>query len=253
MGETVAVKLSLWPAASQNWTELLEVAVHADTAGWHCLYLEDHFMGDGGGFGSESEPRLEVTSALAALAVATSRIRLAPLVLSATYRHPVVVANWAITMDRMSAGRFTLGLGAGWQINEHEQYGIELGSPGARVERLAGYCAVVSDLVSGRERDLDGEFFMLIGGKGDRMLRLVAKHADLWNMWALPELFAQRSDVLDQACALLGRDPRTIGRSTQALVLLTADPQVAREFVEAHALEVAEEIDGLLRNGAVFI
>jgi alkanesulfonate monooxygenase SsuD/methylene tetrahydromethanopterin reductase-like flavin-dependent oxidoreductase (luciferase family) len=251
MGETAAVKLSLWPSTSQGWNELLDVAVHADGAGWHCLYIEDHFMGDGGAFGPETDPRLEATSVLAALAPATERIRLASLVLSATHRHPAVIANWAATMDHLSTGRFTLGLGAGWQQNEHADYGIGLGSPGQRLARLDEYCAVVRSLLSGGRSTFAGEWFalsdalcepgpiqdplpILVGGKGDRMLGVVAEHADVWNMWAMPDLFSSTSGKLDRACELIDRDPQTIARSTQALVLLTADRQLAREFIETH-------------------
>ena len=105
--------LTLWPSMSRPWEQVLEAVVAAERLGWSGVVVEDHFMADGRGFGAATDPRLEVTSALAALAVATERVRLAPLVLSATYRHPAVVANWAVTVDHISNGRLTLGLGAG--------------------------------------------------------------------------------------------------------------------------------------------
>jgi alkanesulfonate monooxygenase SsuD/methylene tetrahydromethanopterin reductase-like flavin-dependent oxidoreductase (luciferase family) len=212
--------------------------------------VEDHFMSDGGGFGAVSDPRLEVTSVLSALAVATNSLRLAPVVMSATYRHPAVVANWAVTVDHISHGRLTLGLGAGWQLNEHAQYGIQLGTPGERIDRLDEYCTVVRSLLEQSVTDFNGRFFelsnawcepkpvqdrlpLLIGGKGDRMLRLVARHADQWNMWAMPTVFSERSAVLDQSCEAIGRDPATIRRSTQALVRLTTSTSEARSFLDA--------------------
>jgi alkanesulfonate monooxygenase SsuD/methylene tetrahydromethanopterin reductase-like flavin-dependent oxidoreductase (luciferase family) len=212
--------------------------------------VEDHFMADGSGFGAVSDPRFEVTTVLSALAVATKSLRLAPLVMSATYRHPAVVANWAASVDHISGGRLMLGLGAGWQINEHEQYGIEMGTPGERIGRLDEYCSVVRSLLEQSVTDFNGRFFelsnawcepkpvqdrlpLLIGGKGDRMLRLVARHADMWNMWAMPSKFAERSAELDQACDDIGRNPATIRRSTQALVCLTDSESEARSFTDA--------------------
>ena len=244
------MRLSVWPTANQPWSDLAAVAAQIDDGNWHCLYVADHFMGDGGGFGAETDPHLEVMGVLAALAGITSRVRLAPLVLSATYRQPAVVANWAATVDQISEGRLTLGLGAGWQLNEHQQYGIELGAPGERLARLEETCAVVRSLFTESRTSFVGRYVtvsdalcepkplqhplpLLIGGKGDRMMRLVARQADQWNMWAGPEQFAERVAVLDAACEAIGRDPRTILRSTQALVCVTDDEARARAFVDA--------------------
>jgi alkanesulfonate monooxygenase SsuD/methylene tetrahydromethanopterin reductase-like flavin-dependent oxidoreductase (luciferase family) len=248
--------LTVWPAARQTWADLLDVATHVDVTGWHGVVIEDHFMADGAAFGAADDPRLEVTSVLAALAVATSSVRLAPLVMSATYRHPAVVANWASTLDHISDGRLTLGLGAGWQHNEHEQYGIELSEPGERLRRLDEYCTVVRSLLDRTETSIDGRYFklgaarcepkpvqprlpLLIGGKGDRMLGLVARRADAWNTWSMPDSFAERSSVLDRWCERVDRDPGSIQRSTQALVLLTDSRAEADAFVRATAPRAA--------------
>ena len=242
--------LTLWPLVSQPWSDLCAAVELVERLGWHGVMIEDHFMADGGGFGAVSDPRFEVTSVLSALAVATTSVRLAPLVMSATYRHPAVVANWAATVDHISRGRLTLGLGAGWQLNEHAQYGIQLGTPGERIDRLDEYCTVVRSLLEQAVTDFKGRSFelsnawcepkplqtrlpLLIGGKGDRMLRLVARHADMWNMWSIPSKFAERSAVLDQSSEAIGRDPATIRRSTQALVCLTDSASEARSFIDA--------------------
>ena len=250
------MELSLWPSTTQPWVELLEAVRHVDRTGWSTVYVADHFMGDGGAFGPEEAPWLEATAVLAALAGSTERVRLAPLVLSATYRHPAVLANWAAAVDQASGGRLTLGIGAGWQRNEHEQYGIELGPPDTRVRRLEEYVQVVRGLLEGERTSLDGDFFsvrdaichplpvqrplpLLIGAKGDRMLGVVARRADRWNMWSTPEVMRERAAVLARRCERIGRDPASVHRSTQCLVLVTDDRAEAQAFLESVAPRAA--------------
>jgi len=250
------VKLSLWPSTSQPWDDLLEVARHVDDRGWHGVYVADHFMGDGASFGAATAPWLEATAVLGALAGATDRVRLAPLVLSATYRHPAVLANWAATVDQASGGRLTLGLGAGWQVNEHEQYGIELGPPGLRVARFDEYLAVVQGLLGEELTTVDGRWFtvrdarcepkpvqqplpLLVGAKGERMLGIVARRADQWNRWSTPTEMRVAAEVLARHCDQIGRDPASIHRSTQALVMVTDDASAARAFLESVAPRAA--------------
>jgi alkanesulfonate monooxygenase SsuD/methylene tetrahydromethanopterin reductase-like flavin-dependent oxidoreductase (luciferase family) len=248
--------LSLWPNAQQPWDEIVAEARHADRTGWHAVYLADHFMGDGGGFGPTDTPTLEATAGLAALAALTGRVRLGPLVLGNTYRHPAVVANWAVTLDHISHGRAVLGMGAGWQLNEHQQYGIELPPPGERITRFDEACAALRGLLDAPPTTFEGTHYrlqdavcspppvqrrlpLLIGGKGDRMLGVVARHADQWNMWGLPDTIAARSAVLDRRCEAIGRDPGSVHRSTQALVMLTDDRALGAAFVESVAPRAA--------------
>jgi F420-dependent oxidoreductase-like protein len=243
------MRFSLWPVSARSWDDLLAVAHIADDGGWDGVYVADHFMGDGGGFGAADEPTLEATAVLAALATATSRVRLGSLVFSATYRHPAVLANWAATVDHASGGRLVLGIGAGWQENEHEQYGLALGSPGERIARLGEQLQIIRGLLTQPSTTVHGDHYevvdalcepkpvqarlpVLVGGKGDRMLRLVARHADEWNMWSTPTSFAERSPALDAACDREERDPTAIQRSTQMVVLPVADPAKGAELVE---------------------
>src|SRR6201999_2132220 len=94
--------------------------------GWDGVYIADHFMPNAGPGVDERQPMLEAGTLIGGLGAAVPRVRLGTLVYGNTYRHPAVVANMAATADRLSGGRFTLGVGAGWQVNEHAQYGIEL-------------------------------------------------------------------------------------------------------------------------------
>jgi F420-dependent oxidoreductase-like protein len=248
------MRLALWPTLRQTWTEVRDVARHADTAGWDRLYLADHFMGDAVNDPVEV-PTLEVTATLGALAAVTDGIGLGTLVLGNTYRHPAVVANWIATVDQLSGGRAALGIGAGWQANEHERYGIELPAPGVRLRRLAEACEVITGLLRTPPVDFHGESYqltdgiceprplgpipLLIGGRGDRMLGLVARWADEWNMWADAPRFAERRAVLHAHCDRIGRDPATITTSAQALVFLTDDEAEARAFVERNPTRVS--------------
>lgn len=242
------MRLSLWTGLTQPWSDVLDAVRHAEATGWDGVYVADHFMGDAGGFGSEEQATLEATAALAALATATERVRLGSLVFGITYRHPAVLAKWAATVDHVSGGRLLLGVGAGWQENEHAQYGLPLGSPGERIERFEEALRVLRGLLTQTRTSVHGKHYtvtealaepkpvqehmpVLIGGKGDRMLGVVARHADEWNMWSTPELFAERSAVLDERCEHIGRDPGTIARSTQALVFVLDDLAKAADLV----------------------
>lgn len=243
------MRFAIWPSAAQTWDELLGTARHAEATGWDGVYVADHFMGDGNAFGADSTPMLEATSALAALAVATERVRLGSLVFGITYRHPAVLANWAATTDHVSGGRLLLGIGAGWQINEHEQYGIHLGPPRQRIDRFEEACQVLHGLLRTPATTVAGEHYqladalcepkpkqdplpILVGGKGDRMMGIVARYADEWNMWSVADTFAERAAVLDQACARAGRDPSQIARSTQALWFLDDDTSKVDALIE---------------------
>ena len=198
------MRFSVWPSTSQPWSDVLAVATHGEATGWDGVYVADHFMGDGEAAGGPVTPMLEATAALSALAVATERVRLGSLVFGITYRHPAVLANWATTVDQISDGRLLLGVGAGWQKNEHEQYGIELGPPGVRIDRFVEALDVLTGLLREPVTNVAGKHYtltdavaepkpvqtplpILIGGKGDRMMGVVARYADEWNLWALPE------------------------------------------------------------------
>ena len=246
------MRFSIWPSLGQPWSEVVTTARHAEATGWDGVYAADHFMGDGSAFGPAETPTLEATGVLAALAAATERVRLGSLVFGITYRHPAVLAKWAATVDEISGGRLLLGVGAGWQQNEHEQYGIDLGRPGLRIERFEEACAILNGMLRTETTTVHGEHYrvtaalcepkpvqqplpLLIGGKGDRMLAVVARHADEWNIWSVAASFTERSNTLDARCEAIGRDPATIARSTQALWFMTDDATKADELIAAVA------------------
>ena len=235
------MRFSIWPTAAQSWKDVVEIASHCEQTGWDGVYFADHFMPNSG----DSEPldgdMLECWSVLAALAGLVPRVQLGSLVSSVTYRHPAVLANIAVAVDQISGGRLTLGVGAGWQLNEHAAYGIELGTIGERLDRFAEAVQILRSLLDDPRTTYAGEYYrlqdapnqpapvngrlpLLIGGGGEkRTMRVAARHADHWNTWATPELLAHKTSVLRAHCAEAGRDAADIHVSTQAALFLSTD------------------------------
>lgn len=232
------MQLSIWPGAGQPFEDVLEAARHAADTGWDAVYFADHFMPNAGPGRDTTAPVLEAGSVLAALGALVPRVRLGSLVYGNTYRHPAVLANMAATVDRISGGRFTLGVGAGWQVNEHEQYGIELPPTKQLLDRFVEALRVLRGLLREPTTTMHGEYYqltdavcepkpiqdplpILVGGGGERrMLRIVAQYADQWNTWGLPDVIAHKMAVLDEHCAAVGRDQKAIHRCAQALTVV---------------------------------
>jgi probable F420-dependent oxidoreductase len=171
------------PADQAGW------AAHArkvEDLGWSVLTVADHF-----------DEGMAPIPALVAAAGATSTLTLGTMVLANDYRHPVVVAKEAATVDLLSGGRFELGLGAGWTTADYEQAGIPLDPPGVRIARLGEAIDVVRGLWSDGPLDHAGEHYrvtamdglpkpvspagprIVVGGGGERLLRLAAAKADV--------------------------------------------------------------------------
>ena len=231
------MQFAVWPGTQQSWADILEVARHAELTGWDRVYVADHFMSNDD---EAAGPMLECWAVVTALAAAVPRVGIGTLVCGNTYRHPAILANQAAAADVISGGRIIVGLGAGWQQNEHDKYGIELYSVGERLDRFAEACAIVRSLSTEERTTFHGEHYhltdapmepkpvgplpLLVGGGGEkRTLRIAAEHAQEWNVWSTPEVFAHKSGVLDGHCRDLDRDPSEIHRSTQALLFLSDD------------------------------
>jgi len=237
------MRFSIWPAPNRPWPEILELTQYCEQSGWDGVYFADHFMPNGGDATPLDGDTLECWSVMAALAAAVPRLRLGTLVTSVTYRHPAVLANIAAAIDNISGGRLLLGIGAGWQLNEHGAYGIELGSVKVLLDRFEEACEVLTGLTREKRTSFAGEYFritdapnqpapvqkklpILIGGGGEkRTLRIAAKYADEWNAWTSPEVLAHKVGVLHQHCDAIGRDPKEIAVSTQALLFLSNDQE----------------------------
>lgn len=241
------MRFSIWPVATQSWDDLYEISAYCEQTGWDGVYVADHFMPNGPGPEPVDGDMLECWSVIAALATLVPRVRLASLVTSVTYRHPAVLANIAATADQISRGRLTLGIGAGWQLNEHAAYGIPLGSLRERMDRFEEAAQILNSLLRQRRTTFPGQYFrltdapnqpapvqerlpLLIGGGGERRtLRIVASYADEWNAWTTPDVLAHKISVLRGHCEQVGRDPAQIHVSTQALLYLSTDADWVRD------------------------
>lgn len=198
-----------------------------EALGFETAWLTDHFQRPSG----PGEPFLEGWTTLAAIIPRTTTIRVGVLVTSNTFRNPALLAKMAITLDRISDGRLEVGLGAGWYVREHEQFGVPFPAAAERVGRFAEAAAVLDLLLreaggsfAGRYYRLDGAALvpgsvqrprppMTMGAHGPRMLEVVARYADRWNSFGSVEEIRERNTQLDEACARVGRDPRAITRS----------------------------------------
>ncbi len=256
------MRVSIWPRPNHRWEDVVQIVGYAERLGWDGAWFADHFMPN---TTDRSGPILECFATLSALAGVVGRLRLGSLVAGNTYRHPAVLANAAATLDHVSGGRAVLGLGAGWQENEHAAYGIAFPRLGERMDRLEEACAVLQALrdrprttFHGKHYTLDdapmepkpsGPLPLLVGGGGERRtIPIAARYADEWNVWGDPERFGRKSAVLDRACETLDRDPGTVARSAQALIVIRAPglPDMAtsgrRPTVEGTFDEVRETI-----------
>lgn len=239
------MRFSVWPAPTQPFADVLEIARHAEATGWDGLWLADHFMPDGA---NTRTPWPEVWTTLAALAPAVPRIRIGTLVTGNSYRHPAVLAKMAATVDHLSGGRLVLGLGSGWQENEHRQYGIPFYTVKERLERLAEACELIQSLFANEATSFRGKHYqlenavlepkplqkplpLLIGGGGEKVtLRIAARFADEWNVWGDVARLRHKMALLDGYCAEIGRSPRAIQRSAVALLFLTEDRALAEKL-----------------------
>lgn len=240
----------------------------AEEHGWYSVWMADHYMPNTGTLEVADGPYNECWAYLAALAATTSTVRIGSLVSPTTVHHPAIIANRAATIDLISQGRLVLGLGAGWQINEHHAYGIDLFEAGPRVTRFAEALEIVHMMLRQSRTTFEGTHFqvvdapcepkpagevpIVVGSAGPRMLRLIARFAQEWNCWGNPATVATKVPLLEAACETVGRDPSTVHRSTQAMVMFTDtpaqraeaenNPAYAGRALIGNSAEIAEQI-----------
>jgi probable F420-dependent oxidoreductase len=254
------VKFSLWPQNSRTPADLLEEVRAAEDAGWYGTWLADHYMPNTGDTTPAHGDTYECWALLPALAAITERVRIGTLVSPTSVHHPALLAKRAATIDRLSGGRMTLGIGAGWQVNEHHAYGIELEPPGRRVSRFEEAIQIVRSMLSDESTTFRSSCYnlteapcdpkpvqsplpILVGTRSPRMLRITARYADQWNTWATPEQAAAPRAALFEACDAVGRDPTTIWTSVNALIEFDArTPPPGRSVLFGSAERLVDQV-----------
>jgi alkanesulfonate monooxygenase SsuD/methylene tetrahydromethanopterin reductase-like flavin-dependent oxidoreductase (luciferase family) len=247
------------------------IVAHAQLAareGYTSLWLSDHLFLDIAKYGGSSERHgvFEPLVTLAALSRLVPDVRLGTLVLLEALRPASVLAKALASLDVISGGRVDVGLGAGWYEPEYEALGQEMPRPGVRIDRLREAVDVVTGLLGGGPFDYDGRHQqaagarnlppalqqprprVIVGGKGDRLLSLVAECADGWNTcWAwTPDAYRERRAVLDSACERVGRDPGSVWRSLGLYALCGEDEaDLEQRFARLRRATPAGVLDGV--------
>ena len=233
---------------------LTETAKVADQGGASLFTVMDHWfqMEDLGG---PPEPMLEGYTTLGYLAGQTERVRLSLLVTGTTYRYPGLLAKIVTTLDVLSKGRATLGIGAAWYDREHAGLGVPFPSTSERFERLEETLQICQQMWSDDDGPYQGRHYqlaetacvpppvqrprppILIGGSGERKtLRLVAQYADACNLFGQsPDIVRHKLEVLRGHCDALGRDYDTIEKTMIAMADPVADPDGFLASMEEYA------------------
>ncbi len=254
-----------------TWERWRRLARAVEGGGYESLFRSDHLTGL---FGEATRGSLDTWASLVWLATGTSRIRFGPLVCPLTFYHPALLAKRAAAVDQLSRGRLDLGVGAGWHEGEHRMFGIPFPSVKERLDRLECGVRVIRALGEGRPVTLDQSYYplveaqshplpvrgrlsLVVGGRGEkRTLRIVAAHADEWNITRVTfEEFTAKRAVLEAHCRALGRDPAGIRRSLMVPVVVGRSPEeLAARLRRARALfpRLPEDAAGWRAAGFLF-
>jgi alkanesulfonate monooxygenase SsuD/methylene tetrahydromethanopterin reductase-like flavin-dependent oxidoreductase (luciferase family) len=247
-----------------RWPEVAAIARAAEDSGFDSIWVGDHLLYRGGGR-PERGP-WDAWTQLAALAALTTRVRIGPLVAATAFHPPGVIARMAASIDEISGGRFTLGLGAGWNETEFRAFGFPFDKT---VSRFAESFEIIRGLLAGGRVTYNGEFHsvddalllppprrrlpLMLGSNGARMLGIALPHVDAWNTWYssygnTPDGFANLRSDIDAACVRASRDPGELVHSACVLVRVAdgvgarphdAPPVAAKDLV-AHLRLLAE-------------
>ena len=236
-----------------RWSDIREMAQVAEGIGFDVLFVPDHLLYRKSPSDNtilvempagETSGTWEAWTVLAALAEATQRIELGPLVACNSFRNPALLAKMAVTLDEVSAGRLVLGIGAGWHEPEYHAFGLPFDR---KVGRLEEALQIVSALLRKGHVDFQGDFYsardceitprgprpegppILVGGQRPRMLRLAATYADIYDadLHLGPETVTTCFEAIDVACRSADRDHGTLQRGAGAMVALDAEGALA--------------------------
>ncbi len=258
-----------------RWPELLDMIRAIEDLGFDSIWLGEHLL-----YRWTDRPARgpwEAWTLMAGIAAVTSRVEFGPLVACTNFHNPALLAKQAATIDEISAGRFILGLGAGWNETDFRAFGFPYDH---RVDRFEEAFTIIRTLLREGAIDFVGRFYqardcellprgprpggppLLIGSNGPRMLRLTMPHADAWNSWFAdignrPDGVARLREVVDDACRDVGRDPDDIDRTVAILMRVSGgsgriqgdDAQGAMRPLEGAPEDVAEGLRAYAREG----
>jgi len=253
------------PKAGANFphfADQLAVSRMAADAGFEALWFADHFS-----FESDTGLRgsWDVWTLMAAIAAQVPTVQIGPMVACTAYRNPGVIAKMTEMIEDISGGRFILGLGAGWNKPEYDQFGIRM-EP--RVSQFEEALTIIHGLLREGRADFQGKYYqannavnlprgprpegppILIGSTGDRMLGLLVRYGDAWNVGWGGDTEALKAKVakLDAACTTAGRDPKTIVRTVSvgfAGEVFAGDPATVFSGTPEEAVALLRELEGL--------
>jgi len=241
------------PQVSLSFEQMLGRALECERLGYDALWLYDHLYAPG----LPGVPSLEPWTLATALLARTSRLRVGHLVLCNNFRHPAVLGKMATTLDVISGGRLEFGIGSGSVPDEHVQAGLPWGSPRERSDRLREALEIITRMFdpegSGPAATYQGSYYAVhdlpnlpapaqrprppvhIGGAGPRLtLPLVARYADVWNIptYALDRI-GELTAALDSECERIGRDPASIRRSIEAVMVVAPEDRLDEAMARA--------------------
>ncbi len=259
-------------APADVFDNVVAQAKAAEAAGFDRVFVMDHFY-QLPGLGAPDEAMFECYTLLSAIAQHTETVRLSSLVTGNTYRHPTLLAKTITALDHVSAGRATLGIGAGWFELEHDSLGYEFGTFSDRFRKLEEALQIILPMLSGEKVSLDGEHYqvvdavnspapvsaipIMIGGSGEKKtLRMVAQYANESNLGgASVEEIPRKLDALDAHCERLGRDRSEIKVTSLQMVHVAPTMEEAEADLRATGAakgwpdEIVEMAKGLLVYG----
>jgi probable F420-dependent oxidoreductase len=272
-GRSQKITLGLLPGLDEHghdgvtprYKTIQRLAQEAEDAGLDTFWLADHFF-----YEAPDTPRVgqwEAFTFLSAIASATSRIHLGPMVAATSFRNPALLAKMADSLDEISEGRFILGVGAGWHQPEYDAFGYPFDH---RAARFAEALQIMQPLLREGRVDFQGRYSsarnctlsprgptptgpkILIGARRPRMLHLVARYADAWNTaWhTKPEVVAERWAEMRAICAEEGRDAATLELTAGVSLRIVLPGEMAPEPSERHISGSPEAVAEALRGFA---
>jgi F420-dependent oxidoreductase-like protein len=215
-----------YPGVSDDklFEKVSEIAVTAERSGFDSVWVMDHYY-QIPTVGRPEEPMFEAYAMLSALAARTSTAKLGAMVTGVTYRNPALLAKAVTGLDVISSGRAILGIGAAWNVQEHQGYGWDFPSDGERLSRLEEALQICRLMFTEETPSFEGRYYrihealnvprpvtpggppILIGGGGERRtLKFVAKYADASNIFGNVEGITHKLEVLKRHCEDVGRD-----------------------------------------------